>query len=219
MARNSKYPTYQDSAGNKVPSVTTIIGRFKDSGPLLYWANKVGREQGLTLDQAREPAATAGTMAHELIEADLRGEPVPTLSGNADTIAKAQAAFANYNKWRAQTKLDFKHVEVPLVSDVHRFGGRIDAIGTMGNALALIDFKTSNGIYVDYTLQCAAYGLLWSENYPDHPLEGGFYILRFAKEEGDFATHHYPKLDKEAAAFLSMRKLFDEVKDIERRVK
>lgn len=219
MARGGKkYPSYEDSAGTKVPSVTTIIGRFKDSGPLLYWANKIGRE-GLTLDQGREPAATAGTFAHELVEAHLRGEPEPALSGDAAIIEKAKAAFSTFLKWQKQSALEFKHVEVPLVSDVHRFGGRLDAIGVVGNELVLCDFKTSNGVYVDYTLQLAAYKILWDENYPDHPLVGGFHLLRFAKEEGDFGHHHYPRLDKEAAAFLSMRKLFDEVKEIERRVK
>lgn len=219
MARNGKYPSYQDSAGNKVPSVTTVIGRFKDSGPLLYWANKVGREQGLTLDQAREPAATAGTMAHELVESHLRGETEPALKGSADVIEKAKAAFATFLKWQKQSSLEFRHVEVPLVSETYRFGGRLDAIGVIGNELVLCDFKTSNSVYVDYTLQLAAYKILWEENYPDHPLIGGFHLLRFAKEEGDFGHHHFPKLEREAAAFLSMRKLFDEVKECERRVK
>lgn len=218
MARNGKYPTYQDSAGNKVPSVTTIIGRFKESGGLLYWANEAGRN-GLTLEQARQPAATAGTMAHELVEAHLRGEKPPALDASGDIIEKAKAAFATFLKWQKQSALKFKHVEVPLVSDAHRFGGRIDAIGTIGNELVLCDFKTSNSVYSDYTLQLAAYAILWNESYPDHPLVGGFHLLRFAKEEGDFAHHHFPKLDKEQAVFLSMRKLFDDVKDIERRVK
>lgn len=219
MSKPSKYPSYQDSNGVKIPSVTTVISRFKDSGPLLYWANKVGREQGLTLDQAREPAATAGTMAHELVEAHLRGAGEPQLSGSADVAAKARAAFSTFLKWQQQSSLEFKYVEVPLVSDVHRFGGRLDAIGVVGNELVLCDFKTSNAVYVDYTFQLAAYKILWEENYPDNPLVGGFHLLRFAKEEGDFAHHHFPKLDREAAAFLAMRKLFDEVKECERRVK
>ena len=42
----------KDHRGNRLPSVTTIIGRFKESGGLLYWANQQGLE-GKTLDQAR----------------------------------------------------------------------------------------------------------------------------------------------------------------------
>jgi hypothetical protein len=217
MSKPDKYPTYE-VAGQKVPSVTTIIGRFKDSGGLLYWANQCGLK-GQTLAQAREPAATAGTMAHELVEAHLRGEPEPSLKGEKEITEKAHAAFSTFLKWQKQCSLEFRHVEVPLVSDQHRFGGRIDAIGVVGNELVLCDFKTSNSVYADYTFQMGAYKVLWEENYPEHPLIGGFHLLRFAKEEGDFAHHHFPKLDKEAAVFLSMRKLFDEVKECERRVK
>lgn len=218
MSRNRKYPAYQDSSGAKVPSVTTIIGRFKDSGGLLYWANKCGLE-GKTLDQAREPAATAGTMAHELVEAHLRGEPEPVLTGNGDVIEKARAAYSAYLKWESMTHLEVRHAEVALVSDRHRFGGRLDAIGVVGNELVLVDWKTSNSVYSDYLLQLAAYKVLWEETYPDHPLIGGFHLCRFAKEEGDFGHHHYPKLDKEVACFLAMRGLFDQVKEIEKRVK
>lgn len=213
-----KYPKYQDSSGTTVPSVTTIISRFKESGGLLYWANQCGLK-GQTLDEARTPAATAGTMAHELVEAHLRGEKEPALDATGDIVAKARAAFATFLKWQKQSSLEFKHVEVPLVSDRYRFGGRLDAIGSVGNELVLCDFKTSNSVYADYTLQLAAYEVLWTENYPDHPLIGGFHLLRFAKEEGDFAHHHYPKLEREAIAFLKMRELFDIVKDCEKRVK
>jgi hypothetical protein len=68
--------------------------------------------------------------------------------------------------------------------------------------------------------QClAAYGLLWNENYPDHPLVGGFHLCRFAKEQGDFSHHYFPSLDDEAETFLLMRDLFDRVKKAERRLR
>jgi len=54
---------YKDHRGNRLPSVTTIIGRFKESGGLLYWANQQGLE-GKTLDQARAEVTTPGTLAH-----------------------------------------------------------------------------------------------------------------------------------------------------------
>jgi hypothetical protein len=218
MSKNGKWPTYKDASGAPVPSVTTILGRFKDSGGLLYWANEQGRK-GLTLQQAREPAATAGTMAHELVEAHLRGEPEPALSGDPAVIEKARAAYGSYLKWEAMTRLEVRHAEVALISERYRFGGRLDAIGVVGNELVLVDWKTSNSVYLDYTLQLAAYQILWDEAYPDHPLIGGFHLCRFAKEEGDFGHHHFPKLEREQIAFLKMRELFDIVKDCEKRVK
>jgi len=214
----SAHPTYYDRLGNPVPSVTTIIGRFKDSGALLYWANKVGRE-GKTLNEARDPAALAGTLAHQLVEAHLRGQAEPVLEGDPDAVAKARAAFEAYLRWEAMVRVEIMYAEVALVSERYKFGGRLDAIAKIGGDLALMDWKTANAIYVDYTLQLAAYQLLWEESYPDHPLVGGFHLCRFSKEDGDFSHHYFPRLEKEAIAFLKMRELYDLMKECERRVK
>lgn len=218
MAARQKYV---DADGVPVPSVTTILNRFKDSGGLLYWANEQGR-LGKTLQEAREPAATAGTMAHDLFEAHIHGRPPPELKGDPEVIAKAQAAFQAYLQWRNMVELDIQYTEVPLVSGKHRFGGRLDGIGVvkrMSNGLCLVDWKTSNSIYADYVWQMAAYKLLWEENYADQPITGGFHLLRFAKEEGDFAHHHFPSLADEEETFLAMRRLYDMVKKTEKRVR
>lgn len=221
MARDKKWPAYKDASGQKVPSVTTILSRFKDSGGLLYWANKIGLK-GKTLDEGRDPAAAAGTIAHELVEWDIKGQktPYPTWPDtNPETVAKGEAAFGSYKKWAAMTLLEVRHTEVALVSERYKFGGRLDAMGVVGNELVLLDWKSSNSVYVDYTLQMAAYGALWHEHYPTHPIVGGYYLCRFAKEEGDYGVHHFPKLDRELVAFLKMRELYDLMKDCEKRVK
>lgn len=212
---------YRDENNQRVPSVTTIIGRFKDSGALLYWANSEGLN-GKTLDEARIPAATAGTMAHDLVEAHLNGRPEPELRGDPEIISKAKSAFAAYRGWHDMTSLEVRHTEVPLVSNQHRFGGCLDAIGivkSMNNGLALVDWKTSNSIYSDYLYQLAAYAILWDENYPDTPITGGYHLCRFAKEEGDYSHNYYPSLESEKQTFLLMRDLYNRVKATEKRVR
>ncbi|KKK77777.1 hypothetical protein LCGC14_2850170 [marine sediment metagenome] len=209
---------YKSKDGTRLPSVTTILSRFKDSGGLLYWANNCGLK-GLTLDEARTPAATAGTMAHDLVEARINKRDEPELVGSEEVISKARAAFATYLKWQDMTKIEVRHTEIALVSEKHAFGGRPDAIGVTSDGLALIDWKTSNAVYADYILQLAAYKCLWEENYPDHPLVGGFHLCRFAKEEGDFSHHYFPALDHELETFLRMRELYTMVKKVEKRVR
>ena len=44
---------YKDHRGNRLPSVTTIIGRFKESGGLLYWANQQGLKARRSTKHAR----------------------------------------------------------------------------------------------------------------------------------------------------------------------
>jgi len=57
---------YRLKDGTRVPGVTTIIGRFKDSGGLLYWAFEQGQaaERGeiSNLYDKRDEAADAGTL-------------------------------------------------------------------------------------------------------------------------------------------------------------
>ena len=116
-------------------------------------------------------------------------------------------------------RITFRHTEVSLASETHAFGGTLDAVGMIGDALILLDWKCANAVYADYLYQLAAYGLLWNENYPDHPLVGGFHLCRFAKEQGDFSHHYFPSLADEAETFLRMRDLFDRVKKAERRLR
>ena len=132
---------YKTSDGIRVPSVTTVLSRFKDSGGLLYWASQAGLD-GKTLDEARAPAATAGTMAHDLVEAHINKRELPELHGDRDVIAKARAAFEAFLRWQDMTKLAIRHTEVSLVSEKHKFGGRLDAIGVLANDLCLLDWKS-----------------------------------------------------------------------------
>lgn len=209
---------YKDKDGKRVPSVTTILNRFKDSGGLIYWANQQGLE-GKTLDDARDVAATAGTLAHDMVECFLNNTEWKLMfEVRKETLQAAERAFATFRKWLDQTKIQIKHTEVSLVSEKHKVGGRLDAIGMHDGQLVLIDWKSSNSVYADYLLQMAGYRILWEENYPEQPIKG-FHLCRFAKEKGDFSHHYYPELAMEGAAFLTMRSLYGEMKEIEKRVK
>ena len=210
---------YKLEDGTRIPSVTTIIGRFKNSGGLLHWANEQGL-QGKTLDEARMPAAQAGTLAHEMVECELRGQPFERPPGVDDRVmAHATAAFKVYLEWKNSSKINVLHSEVALVSEKHKFGGCLDAIGELDGRLVLIDWKTSAAVYADYLYQLAAYGILWDENYPDRAIDGGYHLCRFAKEQGDFGHHYYPSLHDEREVFLTMRNLYDQVRATERRVR
>ena len=209
---------YKDACGRRLPSVTTILGRFKDSGGLLYWANQQGLE-GKTLDEARTEVTTPGSLGHLMVEAHIHGRNFQPDGHPRELIAKAEAAFGAYLAWEQMTAISFRHTEVALVSAAHRYGGTLDAIGLIGNSLVLLDWKCANAVYADYLYQLAAYKILWEENYPDHPITGGFHLCRFAKEQGDFSHHYFPALDYEAETFLSMRSLYERVKQTEKRVR
>jgi hypothetical protein len=213
---------YRLADGTRVPSVSTIIGRFKDSGALLKWAYSQGRTHGFlegtgkpapaSLYEVSGKAADIGTAAHAMVEAIIAGEEPEArpeyLSLDVDDRIKAANAFAMYQQWAAQSKLRIVAQEMQLVSEVHRYGGTPDAIGEIDGELCLVDWKTSNSVYSDYLLQLAAYRALWEEVHPEQPLAGGFHLCRFAKEYGDFAHHYYRELDDALEMFLLLRRSY-----------
>ncbi len=213
---------YKTKDGKRVPGVTTIIGRFKDSGGLLWWAFDQGKaaERGEinSLYDKRDEAAEAGTLAHDMVEAHIKGNPSPDTKGFIDdVIRQANQGFRNYLKWSNQSRIEVVEQETPLVSEKYKFGGCLDAIMVMGE-LSLGDWKTSNAIYVDYLMQLAAYKQLWEENYPDRPIVGGFHLCRFAKEHADFAHHYWSELDDAWEQFKLFRRAYDLDKKLKKRV-
>jgi hypothetical protein len=210
--------------GEQVPGVTTIIGRFKDSGALLYWAFDQGKaaERGEIerLYDRRDLAADAGTLAHLLVENFIDGKPDLDLSEHTEEVkALAKQGFENYRAWAANNRIEIYKQEVELSSVTYRYGGCIDAIGyDSKGALCLVDWKTSNGCYPDYVIQLAAYRNLWEENNPDQPITGGFHLCRFSKENADFTHHYWQELGDAWEQFKLFRAAYDLDKKIKKRM-
>lgn len=213
---------YKLADGTKVPGTTTIIGRFKDSGGLLYWAFEQGKaaERGeiSKLYDRRDQAADAGTLAHAMVEAYINKDPEPSIP-DTDIGKQARQGFENYLRWQSNNRIQIIKQEEELVSETYRYGGCPDAMGLDSEGrLCLLDWKTSNGVYQDYIIQIAAYRNLWEENYPDKPITGGFHLLRFSKEHADFTHHYWNDVDEGWEQFKLFRKAYDLDKILKKRV-
>ena len=208
------HPIYKVD-GKRVPSVTTVLSRFKEAGGLIHWAWQCGVE-GKDYRQERDSAASAGTVAHALVEAHIRDKTFDVTAYPTDILKRAQTAFEAFLEWAKASHLEPAHTETSLVSEKHRFGGTLDTMFINGK-LAVGDWKTSNAVYMDMLCQVAAYGKLWEENHPDQPIEGGYHIIRFDKKYGDFSHHWYPELDDAWRYFLLVREAYDLAKDLKRR--
>lgn len=200
--------------GERVPGVTTILSRFKDPGGLIHWAWALGKE-GKDYREVRDKAADAGTLAHAAVDNWIHGRPVE-FAGPEDIAAKAQKAFSAFLEWAAQTHLTATHTEMPLISKVYRFGGTFDAL-LVRDKRAMGDWKTSASVYPEYLAQIAAYAILWEENFPDESIDGGFHLLRFDKEYGDFHAHWWAELDAGKRYFLHLRAAYEDAKELKRR--
>lgn len=210
---------YRTADGERVPGVTTIA-KLIDGGDvegLLIWANRLGLE-GKDHRAERDSAASIGTLAHNMVEAHIKGLPAASLEGLPENVQeRACHAFNAYLAWERRTRLVIVETEVSLVSEPHRFGGTLDAIGEVDGELCLCDWKTSNSVYPAYLLQLAAYRTLWEEANPKRLLTGGFHLCRFSKDFPDFAHYHFASLDDEWDAFLHCRALYEARKVIRRR--
>src|SRR3954466_9022885 len=94
---------YYTKDNKRVPSVTTIISKFKESGGLIHWAWDLGM-QNKDYRQVRDDAASAGTLAHSLVEQWITRQPL-AIEGDEDTTKKAYNAFNIFLEWAEQTKL------------------------------------------------------------------------------------------------------------------
>ncbi len=211
---------YKTADGARVPGTTTITGRFKDSGALMFWAFNQGKSGAESLYETTDKAKDAGTHAHDMVEAHIKKLPMPDPNGMAEDVLKAaNNSFMAYRSWESQTSLEILDTEMPLVSERYRFGGTPDAVGLVNGALCLVDWKTSNGVYPEFLIQLAAYKALWEENNPDKPIVGGFHLCRFAKEHGDFAHHYYSDLFNAWRMFQLLREAYDIDKELKARTR
>jgi hypothetical protein len=213
--------------GERVPGVTTILSRFKESGGLIHWAWEQGRD-GKDYRETRDAAANAGTCAHDMVECDIRGKTFDPTGYDEKMIERATGAFNAYLEWKHQTNLQVKEAEVSLLCKLRfgdeeiGFGGTLDAMFVQGK-LSLGDFKTSNSTYSDYIIQLAGYKLLWEYNFPEQPIDGGYHILRFSKQEHpddpvSFCHHYWSDIDIAVRQFKLMLQAYANDKRLKKMV-
>lgn len=200
---------YKLADGTVVPSVTTILGRFKDSGGLIYWAWQQGMD-GKDYRETRDEAAAAGTLAHAMIEARIHDTTHEADPGtDPQVVEMALNAREQFDAWWSQHQIKLHTTEWRGVSERHRYGGTLDAIGEVGGELCLVDWKTSNGFYPDYLAQLAAYRELWNECNPASPIADLYYCCRFDKEHAEFAERKFSDLAPAWKYFLNCRESYE----------
>jgi hypothetical protein len=178
---------YLDAAGEKVPSVTTILGAAMAKPGLINWAAKVAAEatadailegfcsrdvavaEGTKAPNSyRDNAAALGTKAHALVEAHYAGEDIETEGLDIDIIMDCyqRAVKAIEQNWK---------VEQSEWAGVSRlgYGGTLDllVIDDESQKRLLVDLKTGS-YHPEAIAQLAAYRNLWQEHNPDKLVEG-----------------------------------------------
>jgi hypothetical protein len=131
------------------PRVTKIV--TIKSKPALY--RYYGEAKSFKSAQdATEQSAKEGTMIHEAVEAIILGK-TPNIDPLIAPAVKSFIEFFEKNDIHATEEL----VERRIVNYDHRYAGTIDALALIGGKMGVLDIKTSQSIYRDYSLQTSAY--------------------------------------------------------------
>lgn len=214
---------YKNAKGQRVSGTTTIIGQNLgwNKQQLMWWANQMGLEGKNHRDVAQKEA-DAGTIAHEMIELEIKELDVTlflreSLHPNV-ILGKAEVCYLNFLEWKEQVKFKAIHTEIYLVSEEHQYGATPDCIAEINGKLSLFDWKTSSGLYPDMLIQLAAYEKVWNENNPNNIILGGDYLLRIGKEDASWHYHHWAALPEAWECFKHLNELHKLQKVLKKKV-
>lgn len=179
--------------GVQYPSVTTITGMLEKPALLGWAANCAVDHVTENLDfiksplsnvheveavlaaarkayaQKRDKAADAGTMVHDAIEAYIKGEEYLEILANEDPDVQQNAinGFQAFLSWEQKNHVEWLESEVQIFCTSVGYAGRFDAIALINGHRYLIDFKTSKGIWPEFSWQLCAYRQGYNEMYPE----------------------------------------------------
>lgn len=166
--------------GKRIKGVTTLLGAGIPKPALAYWSAKAVAEYVINNPDAieqlrtmgdgpaiaalkgipwakRDEAAVRGTDVHALAEQIIHGQ-------DAEVPDHLLGHVKGYLAWLEEFDVQPILTEQPVASRRWRYGGKFDAIVTIGRGpwagrSPLLDWKTSNGVYGETALQTAAYAL------------------------------------------------------------
>ena len=200
--RRGRGHSYVTSQGERVPSVTTILGVVNKPG-LPNWASRMAAADAikqvkdafkageqLSIAQlnmfeeharkehlrVRDDAASIGIAIHSVVEARLEGRIVEPSREVPEFVVRNVDDFFTESLESFEVAYREEVVAHPLP-----FAGTLDAILKVGDKLILIDWKTSSGVYPEMALQVAAYAK--AAKYALGVVIDEAWIIRFPKDD------------------------------------
>ena len=199
--------------GKKLPSVTTIIGRFKNAIGLIIWSNQLGLK-GLNYFDELKKAGDTGTALHDLAELHILEKDYELPE---DPIAVH--CFQQFIEWWESLDCEVIWTEKKYTSKKLNVGGCPDLLVKQDGKYILVDFKTSKAVYSDMLIQLSCYAELIKEN--DNIEIDRAVIVRFPKDDDETEIKKFFTEDLAVGLkqFKLLRKAFDLDKDLNKILK
>ena len=155
------YSIAGDIQGQRLPSVTTVIGQTQSKdkqASLQRWRDRVGHTEAAKITSE---AASRGTSMHLYLEKYCLGEGYLDLT-DVGNVAKHMAEKIVDNG--IDNRLTEIYGNEATLYYPHLYAGSVDLVGQLDGSIAIIDFKQTNKPKQrewigDYFLQMAAYGM------------------------------------------------------------
>lgn len=123
--------------GERLPSVTTILGILDKSDALIPWALRQA-DEGLDWREVRDEAGERGRQTHTLALDVLLGR-----QRRLSSLAEEYRPFGQASmKWLSRRRPEVIEAERMVASVEHGYSGRFDLYARLGSACPLVDFKS-----------------------------------------------------------------------------
>jgi hypothetical protein len=193
-----KHIQYRLADGTRVPGVTTITGQLAKH--LEGWIVKLERS-GTDYYEYMRTVANIGTAAHAMMAAHFAGAEPDLDMFTKEEIDKAENGFLKLQFWFEKHEVTPMFCEVPMVSEMMRYGGTPDFYGSIDGLWTVLDLKTSDsGIYLENLIQLMGYALLLDEEC--HPVDQ-MIVLRVGKTESQSPEVKVVKWESDEADLLA----------------
>ena len=136
----------------------------------------MGRHASAEHRREKDRTADIGTRVHRWVELDMKGHV-------QDVPKDLERPIGAYRRWRQTQGIAGIVALETMIYHPAGFAGTIDAVLRLSDGrVAVVDFKTSAGIYESHVLQIGAYAAGWQNVHGD-PVEVGW-AVRFGRDDG-----------------------------------
>lgn len=189
-------------------------------------------------EEELDKAGDTGHSAHDWIEQYVKSVLKNDETRKHELLAKfpqderaANCCIASI-AWMADHNVRWRCTERKVYSRRHRYAGTMDGLALIDSCsdpnccrqpfkdrLSIVDWKTSNYLYIEYLFQTAAYQQAYEEE-TGESIEDRW-VIRLGKDDGEFDPWHVPgrsMFTEDWAGYLACLTLYQSVERVEDRV-
>lgn len=229
-----------------IPTETVMLGPPGEQMPVIMIPSmtleqftKVALDAKTAHSDKLEDAGNVGHIAHEWLEQYIKAilaNDTASQQGYLNIMTKdprANSCVIAALDWMKSHNVRWIATERKCYSKKHKCGGTMDGKALVDSCsdptccpvpfkdrLSLIDWKSSNYLYIDFLFQTAAYEAFDEEEFPDVQIEDRW-ILRLGKDDGIFDPWHLTAEDfkEDFEGYLACLHLYRIFHSIEERMK